>query len=658
MRCYEPRYDFSDCNDCEKLAKSVSYRCRYRNTEYGVLLHDENRRFSYRCCLNCFQRKRLLVLVNFHRLFDKAYFFCIIINKTFWGRRHSRSREGSLCVSEGKNMKFSEMPYTRVDMAELEKGYKDIIDRTKAATSGEEQFAIHREYYTFAGEFQTNMTLANIRHGIDTTDSFYEAENDFYDEVTPLIQNYETEYARVLYKSPYRAELEAKLGPVFFKNIEISLKAFDEKLIPLMQEENALVSRYQKLMATAQIPFEGEIYNLSLMRKFLTDVDRDVRKRAWQAVSGFFQKVTDEIDEIYDKMVQNRTEQARMLGYENYVELGYYRMNRNCYDQEMVENFRSQVKASFVPFVSKIHEQRRKRLGIGQLTHYDNDVYIKEGNPCPIGTPEEILAAGQKMYHELSAETAEFFDFMMENELFDVLGRKTKQQGGYMTYLPKYRSPFIFANFNGTSGDVDVITHECGHAFQGYLTRNEEIREFADITMETAEIHSMSMEYFTYQWMDLFFGDRKDDYLMMHLEDSAAFIPYGCMVDEFQHRVYADPELTPAQRKDIWRELEHTYRPHIDYEGDMLEEAIWQNKLHIFVYPFYYIDYVLASICAMQFKVRMDADFSEAWENYVKLCKLSARDFYVNVIRQVGLDSPFENGSIEKLVEKMEQKIC
>lgn len=555
-------------------------------------------------------------------------------------------------------MKFSEMPYKRIDMDEVKKTYRDIIDRTKAAGSGEEQFEIHREYYKFMDDIRTSMELAMIRHDIDTTDEFYEKESDFYDEVTPIINQYENEYGQVLYDSPYREYLESKIGKVTFKNIEIANKAFDEKIIPLMQEENALSSRYSKLIATAKIPFEGEIYNLSLMKKFQTSPDREVRRKAWKAVSDYFLSVTDEIDEIYDKMVKNRTEQARQLGYENYVELGYYRMNRNCYDKEMVENFRRQVKEYFVPFANKLHEQRRARIGVDKLSYIDTDVYFTNGNPAPTGTPEEILAAGQKMYGELSPQTKEFFDFMMENELFDVLGRKTKRQGGYMTYIPNFKSPFIFANFNGTSGDVDVITHECGHAFQGYIVRDEEIREFADITMETAEIHSMSMEYFTYNWMDLFFGDRKDDYLKMHLEDSSAFVPYGCMVDEFQHIVYENPDMTPAERKAAWAGLEKVYRPHMDYEDDPFfgKGGFWQKQPHIFGSPFYYIDYCLASVCAMQFKAMMDEDFGKAWENYYKLCKLSARDFFTNVITEAGLKSPFEDGCIKNLVDKFEKK--
>ena len=549
-------------------------------------------------------------------------------------------------------MKFSEMPYQRIDIHEAEKKYEAIIEKQKNAGSGEEQFAIHQEYYKLNDEIDTYVTLAFIRHDIDTTNEFYDKERSYYDEVTPILEKCRLAYQKVLFESPYRAYMEEKIGKVTFKSMELSFKAFDEKIIPLMQEENALISRYSKLIATAQIPFEGEVYNISLLRKFLTAQERDTRRRAWKALSEYFLSVTDEIDEIYDKMVKNRTEQAKQLGFDNYVELGYCRMNRNSYGKAEVENFRKQVKEYFVPFASKIHAQRQERIGVEELSYVDNDVFFKEGNPAPIGTPEEILAAGQKMYSELSPETKEFFDFMQENQLFDVLGRKTKRQGGYMTSLPLYKSPFIFANFNGTSSDVDVITHECGHAFQGFVMRNEEIREFADITMETAEIHSMSMEYFTYGWMEDFFGERKDDYLKMHLEDSSAFVPYGCMVDEFQHIVYENPDMTPKQRKEVWKKLETEYRPHLNYENDAFfgEGGWWQRQAHIFQSPFYYIDYCLASVCAMQYKMKMDEDYQKAWDSYLELCKLAAKKFYVPMLQQAGLQSPFEDGCIQKIV--------
>ena len=556
-------------------------------------------------------------------------------------------------------MKFKDMPYERVDFDQVEKELKELMEAFEKAQSGEEQFAIHEKFYALTDRVDTLMTIANIRFDVDTSNEFYTGEHEYYDEKGPVYGNLVLEYYKKLYNSPYRDYLEKKIGPVAFKNMELAQKSMDEKLIPLMQEENSLTMEYDKLIASAKIEFDGKELNLSLMRPYLTSQDRNVRKAAWEKATAFFVENGEKLDEIYDKLVKNRTAQAKEMGYENYLELGYYRMRRNCYDKEDVEVFRRQVKEYLVPFAEKLHDRRRRRLELDKLMYYDENVYFKEGNPAPTGTPEEILASGQKMYRELSPDTGEFFDFMQENELFDVLGRKTKRAGGYMTYLPLYHSPFVFANFNGTSGDVDVITHECGHAFQGYLSGKDPIREHSEITMETAEIHSMSMEFFAEKWTGLFFGDRAQEYIDMHLEDSAAFIPYGCMVDEFQHIVYENPDMTPAQRKAAWSKLEKEYKPHLDY-GDneyLAQGGYWQRQLHIYDSPLYYIDYCLAQTCALQYKVKMDADFKAAWESYLKLCKLSASDFFTAMIKEVGLASPFEDGCLKNIVEKLEKYV-
>lgn len=551
------------------------------------------------------------------------------------------------------------MPYQRVDFEQVEKEMTTLMEEFDAAKSGEEQFEVHKRYYELTNRVETLYTISHIRYDIDTSDEYYEKEHEYYDEKMPVYRNLVLAYEKKLYNSPYREYLVSKIGPVAFKNMEVAQKAMDEKLIPLMQEENALTMEYNKLIASAKINFDGKELNLSLLRPYLVNQDRNVRAAAWKEYSAYFEANADKLDELYDKLVKNRTAQAREMGYENYVELGYYRMGRNCYGQKEVEAYREQVKKDFVPFAEELHERRRKRLGLDKLSYIDDAVYFKEGNPAPFGTPDEILAAGQKMYSELSPETKEFYDFMMENELFDVLGRKTKKAGGYMTYMPIYHSPFVFANFNGTSGDVDVITHECGHAFQGFLSGKDPIKEHSDIGMETAEIHSMSMEFFTQGWMEMFFGDRAQDYIEMHLEDSAAFIPYGCMVDEFQHIVYSNPDMTPAERHAAWLKLEKEYRPHQDYGDDKFfgKGGIWQRQQHIYNSPFYYVDYCLAQTCALQYKVKMDENYKTAWESYLKLCKLSASDFFTNMIKEVGLDSPFEPGCLKNIVKNLEKYV-
>ena len=532
------------------------------------------------------------------------------------------------------------------------------MEKSKAAKSGEEQFEIHKMFYRLNDKIQTQVTLCSIRHTIDTTDEFYEKEQNYYDEQIPEYSNLCVEYQKILFHSPYREVLEEKIGQVAFKNMEIAMKSVSEEIIPLMQEENTLVTEYEKLLASAKISWGEETLNLSLLTPYLKHKDAKIRREAQEKQNEFFLSIQDKLDELYDKLVKNRTLQAKKLGFETYTPLGYLRMQRNCYGREEIENLRRQVKEVWVPFAESIFEKRKERLGLSKLSYTDEVVYSPKGNPQPEGTPEEILQAGQQMYEELSSETKEFFDFMMDNELLDVFGRKTKAVGGYMTYIPDYKSPFIFANFNGTSGDVDVMTHECGHAFQGYLAAADPIREHADIGMETAEIHSMSMEFFTEPWYPLFFGkETAQEYTDMHLEDAVIFVPYGCMVDEFQHIIYDNPNLTPKERKQVWKDLERDYKPHLFYDGlEFFENGcFWQKQHHIYSFPLYYIDYVIAQLCAFEYKIWMDKDRKAAWQSYLKLCRMSAAKFHTELLEEAGLETPFKNGVLAKIVENLKK---
>ena len=556
-------------------------------------------------------------------------------------------------------MKFSDMPYSRIDFEQVKKDFASLLAEFDAAGSGEQQFALHGRFTKLVEHVQTQMTLAEIRHDIDMTDPFYAQEQKFYDANRPVLQNLVVAFQRKMYASRFRPYLEERIGAVAFKNIELAMRSMDEKLIPLMQEENALMDQYNKILATAKIDWNGETLNLSLMTPYLHSAGRSVRAKAWEKYSAFFASHAEEFDDIYDRLVRNRTAQGQKMGYETYLPLGYARMMRNCYTRSDIREFRSQVKKDWVPFAAKITEMRRRELGVDRLTYIDEGVYLRSGNPAPVGTPEQILEAGREMYGELSPETRQFMNFMCDNELFDVLGRKTKKTGGYMTYLPDYKAPFIFANFNGTSGDADVITHECGHAFQGWLVADDPIREHADITMETAETHSMSMEFFTEPWMNLLFGDRAADYVKMHFMDAILFIPYGTMVDEFQDIIYSDPGLSPAARDQVWRDLERQYKPHLDYTGNAYYErgGFWQKQHHIYDCPLYYIDYCIAGTNALQYKVWMDKDYKAAWDSYLKLCRLSASDFFDGLMKRVGLANPFEDGCLKYVAGKLEEKL-
>jgi M3 family oligoendopeptidase len=263
------------------------------------------------------------------------------------------------------------------------------------------------------------------------------------------------------------------------------------------------------------------------------------------------------------------------------------------------------------------------------------------------------------MYREMSAETDEFFTFMCDNELMDLVNRPTKAGGGYCTMLPSFKAPYIFSNFNGTAHDVDVLTHEAGHAFQCYMSRNLGVPEYYFPTSEACEIHSMSMEFFAWKWMKSFFKEDEDKYQFSHLSGALLFLPYGVSVDEFQHFVYDNPQATPAERNAAWLSIEKKYLPHRNYDGDAFLESggIWQQQRHIYESPFYYIDYTLAQICALQFWVRTKNDRDSAWKDYVTLCSAGGSKSFLELVSLANLHSPFEDASFVSIVDDITTRL-
>jgi len=548
--------------------------------------------------------------------------------------------------------KFNEYAYQRIDLDEVQSQFNELLDKFTAASSFEEQDEAMTAINKLRRNVDTNFQLALIRHSIDTNDDFYKAEQEFVDETSPIIQGLIVKFYQELVQSPFRAELEQKWGKQLFELAELSLKTFKPEIIEDLQLENRLGSEYSKLIASAKIMFEGEERNLSQLTPFALSPDRDMRRRASEAKYAFYSENEQKLDEIYDQLVKVRTRIAHTLGYANYVQLGYDRMNRTDYDAQMVANFRAQVKEHIVPVASKLKERQRNRIGVEQLHYYDDKFSFKTGNATPKGSPEWIVEGGIKMYEELSDETNEFFHYMVDNDLMDLVSKKGKQSGGYCTFIFDYKSPYIFSNFNGTSGDIDVLTHEAGHAFQVYQSRNYEVPEYSFPTYEACEIHSMSMEFFTWPWMELFFKEDTDKYRFNHLAEALQFIPYGVTVDEFQHYVYENPDATPAERKQAWRDIEKKYLPHRNYsENEYLERGgFWHQQGHIFNSPFYYIDYTLAQICAFQFWKAMHENRELAWANYLHLCQLGGSKSFTELVKEAKLVSPFQDGCLESVI--------
>lgn len=549
-------------------------------------------------------------------------------------------------------MRFSEMIYERPDFDKLESDFRQKIGVLVNSDNVEKQAGVIEEINLIREDVDTAMSLARIRQTMDTRDAFYDGESAFFDKQSPRYQALIDEYYRGLTTSRFRPELENRFGKRLLALAEAAQKTFKPEIMGDLAEENRLCTEYMKLLASAEIDFDGKRLNLAGLGPYRESADREIRRRSTEAYFGFLSQNRERLDAIYHSLVHVRNRMAIALGFESFIPLAYLRMSRLDFDADMVRRYRESILKTIVPIANALREDQKVRLDLDHLYYYDLPFRFGNGNPKPKGSAAEVIREGKDMYHALSRETGEFIDRMLDEGLMDLENRAGKAGGGYCSWIPKYRAPFVFSNFNGTSGDVDVLTHEAGHAFQAHMSRDFEIPEYVWPTMEAAEIHSMSMEFITWPWMDRFFGPDADKYRFMHLSDSLLFIPYGALVDEFQHVVYDNPGFTPAERFKTWRDLEKKYLPYRDFSGNAyLEEGgYWQCQRHIYESPFYYIDYTLAQVCAIQYWERFRENRESAWSDYLKLCKAGGSAPFLELVRIGGLESPFDPGVLEKTV--------
>ncbi|MBN2604880.1 MAG: M3 family oligoendopeptidase [Bacilli bacterium] len=548
-------------------------------------------------------------------------------------------------------MKFNEYQYIRPNLDEFKNKMNSFLDALKEELTVTEELSIIQSVFDLQDEINTMASLVSTRHSIDTRDEFYEKEQDFFDENGPHLQQYEQLFMKQLLESKNRVELSKEIGTLLFEQAELSQKTFSTEIIGELQEENKLSSEYQKLMSSAKIEFQGGTYNLSQMRPFTQNLNRETRHQAQLVVSKWFSENESKLDEIYDKMVKVRSLIAHKLGYENFVQLGYDRLGRTDYNHVDVKSYRDQILESVVPLVNELTKRKGNRIKVEDPKSYDLTLAFLTGNPTPKGDSKWQLNIAKNMYEEMSPETGEFINFMIDHELLELNAKEGKAGGGYCTYFPTYKSPFIFANFNGTSGDVDVLTHEAGHAFQVYSSRSN-IPSYRWPTLEAAEIHSMSMEFLAWPWIQNFFLEDTKKYKFSHLADSMSFLPYGVAVDEFQHGIYENPNMSKEDRKTLWRNIEKKYMPFKDYDDDTFLEkgTFWYRQGHIFGVPFYYIDYTLAQVCAFQYWIKSQEDHATALSEYINLCKLGGSKSFVDLIGSAKLQNPFKQGVVKDIV--------
>ena len=556
-----------------------------------------------------------------------------------------------------KDFKFKDIQYTRPDCEAFQKLAEDNAEKIKKAVSYSEAKKIFLEFDKAESEFFDMANIAYIRHTIDTSDEFYDKENEFLNEKTPELMPSLLAFSNAVYDSRFKPDFVAEFGEQMFAEIELRRKSFSEKNIPLMQKEARLCNEYEKIIASADILFDGKHLNLYGIMSYFENPDRNVRHDAAKAYSKFYESNEENFERIWDELVKVRTEMGKNLGFENYIPLGYMNQGRTDYDEKDVAAFREQVREELVPFCAKLYEAQAKRIGVDKVKAYDEMYLFNDGNAVPVGDDDFLIEQAREMYHDMSKETGEFVDFMLGHDLLDVKNKPKKASTGYMTGLNSIKAPFVFSCFNHTTGDVQVLTHEFGHAFAGYMAmRNQPVSTYYSESTDIAEIHSMSMEQFAYPYAEKFFGDKADKFRFSHLQEALTFVPFGVAVDEYQHIVYANPELTPKQRTAEWKKLEEKYMPWREYDDiDFFAKGgWWYHKIHIFLYPFYYINYTLTTMGAMEFKKKMHEDKESAWKDYLNLCKVGGSLGYKETLKYANLSLPFEKGSVKRAVSYAE----
>ena len=547
---------------------------------------------------------------------------------------------------------YAELIYERPSVEE----FRECAMRTRLRLMTSKDMSIAEaslaELQKMLSKFYTSESLSRIRHDQDTSDPFYADELTFFEEADPVVW----ELTSAVYSSLLHSEIAPLLMERFGKMIFMKAKTYKEtistEVVEELSQEAALQNRYDQILSEAKIDFEGHIYNLSMMQPFLESTNRDERKSASKAVSDYFAGELNTFDEIFDAMVRIRTSIAKKLSYSTFVELGYKRMERYDYTPEMVEELRQNILRYIVPITIEIRRLQKKRLQVDELFYYDLPCLFPKGNPRPAIEMKDYQRCTGELFRALFEKDPSFFDVLGEHGFTDLLTREKKSAGGYCSTLHDYGIPFIFMNANGTFDDISTLVHESGHAYAAIRgVDSSPFIECQSPTLETCEIHSTALEYLSYPYLEVFFKGNASAFREMHMTDALLFLPYACMVDEFQHRVYRESDMSFSQRHSVWKALEDKYQPFLNYDGDNFYEAgaAWVKKSHIFTSPFYYIDYCIAQIVALQLWDISRKNPQEALIKYDRICSEGGSKPFLEIIATADLQSPFSADVVKRI---------
>lgn len=480
----------------------------------------------------------------------------------------------------------------------------------------------------------------------------------FIENVKPHREPWEHKLRQKLVEAADRVRLPGRYD-VLIRSVRNAIEIYRDENIPLMIENERLSQQYQKITGIMTVEFRGQEMTLQQVGRFLEEPDRTTREEAWRLAADRFLKDGDELDALYDKMVHLRHRIATNAACADFQQYAFRMYERFDYTPGHCYAFHDAMEKVVVPAMMKLAEKRRQALGLTTLRPWDLAVDPENRPPLrPFTTDEELSAGCGRIFDRVDPELGAIFQTLRNNQVLDLGSRKGKAPGGYQATYPERRMPFIFMNAVGTEGDVRTLLHEGGHAFHTWACRHDPLLAYRNYPIEFAEVASMGMECLALPHLDLFYGPETNRARKRFLEEIVYSLPWIAMVDAFQHYVYTNVDHTPPRRNEEWVRIAQRFAPHADWTGlEPYRARAWHRKLHFFEVPFYYIEYGIAQLGALQVWLTSRKDYRKAVQMYRAGLALGGSRPLPELFETAGLKFDFSEKTVRPLIDAVMEEI-
>ncbi len=542
---------------------------------------------------------------------------------------------------------------------ELQPIYQEFLDREIVSAEALESWLLELgRFDAYVGE---TGSMLYVDMTCDTeNEEVKQAYLDFVEQVQPELAKVGDLLNRKLAESPYADELDSIEYNVLLRDTRMGIALFREENIALGTELTKLGQRYNEICGAMTVQFDGEERTMQQMGKYLQVNDREVRESAYRTVGERRFQDSEEIDDLYDKMIELRHQVAQNAGYENFRDYTFDSKRRFDYTPADCEAFQTAIEQICVPLMREIDGKRRDALGLKALRMWDMGHDVQGRNPLqPFTEVEEMVAGTSRMFHRLSPELGEFFDTLRDGTSLDLDSRKGKAPGGYQLQRDHSRKPFIFMNATGLQRDLETMVHEAGHAFHSIYADEIPLVDYRSAPIEFCEVAAMSMELLTHDFLDEFYSsDDANRAVREHLEGIVSILAWIATIDAFQHWIYTNPGHSKEERHQQWLDLGDRFGSHLDWNGfEEWRKVGWQRQLHLFSYPFYYIEYGIAQLGALQLWLQYQKNPQTALDNYAKSMRLGGSRPLPELFEAGEMSFDLGNSTVQGLIDAVRTEL-